>query len=36
LFLRPVPFEQALPAVLIYLFAAIGVSIVALNRQEIT
>jgi ABC-type transport system involved in multi-copper enzyme maturation permease subunit len=36
LFLRPVPFEQALPAVLIYLFAAVGVSIVALNRQEIT
>lgn len=35
IFLRPVPFEQALPALLIYLFVAIGVSIFALNRQEI-
>ena len=35
IFLRPVPLEQALPALLIYLFAAIGVSIVSLNRQEI-
>jgi hypothetical protein len=35
IFLRPVPLEQALPALLIYLFVAIGVSIVSLNRQEI-
>lgn len=35
MFLRPVPLEQALPALLIYLFVAIGVSIVSLNRQEI-
>ena len=35
LFLRPVPLEQALPALLIYLFVALIVSIVALNRQEI-
>jgi ABC-type transport system involved in multi-copper enzyme maturation permease subunit len=35
LFLRNVPIEQALPALLIYLFAALIISIVALNRQEI-
>ena len=35
LFLRPVPLEQALPALLIYLVVAVIVSIVALNRQEI-
>ena len=35
IFLRPVPLEQALPALLIYLFVALGVSIVSLNRQEI-
>jgi ABC-type transport system involved in multi-copper enzyme maturation permease subunit len=35
LFLRPVPLEQALPALLIYLTVAIVLSIVALNRQEI-
>lgn len=35
LFLRPVPLEQALPALLIYLFVAVIVSVVALNRQEI-
>jgi hypothetical protein len=35
LFLRPVPLEQALPAVLIYLFIALGVSVLAFNRQEI-
>jgi len=36
LFLRPVPLEQALPALLIYLIVAVAVAIVALNRQEIT
>jgi ABC-2 type transport system permease protein len=35
LFLRPVPLEQALPVLLVYLVAAIGLAIVALNRQEI-
>ncbi|MEA2676378.1 MAG: type transport system permease protein [Chloroflexota bacterium] len=34
-FLKPVPLEQALPAVLIYLFGAIAISILAFNRQEI-
>ncbi len=35
IFLRPVPFEQAFPALLIYLFAAVAVAVVSLNRQEI-
>lgn len=35
LFLRPVPLEQALPTLLIYLVVAVVVSIVALDRQEI-
>jgi hypothetical protein len=34
--LKPVPLELAIPAVLIYLIAAVGIAIVALNRQEIT
>jgi ABC-2 type transport system permease protein len=36
LFLRPVPLEQALPVLLVYLVVAVAVSIIALNRQEIT
>jgi ABC-type transport system involved in multi-copper enzyme maturation permease subunit len=36
LFLRPIPIEFAFPALAIYLVVAIGVAIVALNRQEIT
>ncbi|MEP7379601.1 MAG: ABC transporter permease subunit [Chloroflexota bacterium] len=35
LFLKPVPLEQALPALLIYLFVAVIASVVALNRQEV-
>jgi ABC-type transport system involved in multi-copper enzyme maturation permease subunit len=35
LFLKPVPLELALPFVLVYLAVAIGIAIVALNRQEI-
>jgi hypothetical protein len=35
IFLRPVPLEQAFPALMIYLLAAVGVSIASLNRQEI-
>ena len=35
-FLRPVPLEQALTAVVVYLAIAIGIAVVALNRQEIT
>lgn len=34
--LKPVPLEQALPAVLLYLVVALVVAVVALNRQEIT
>jgi ABC-type transport system involved in multi-copper enzyme maturation permease subunit len=33
--IRPVPIEQAMLSVLIYLALALGLSIVALNRQEI-
>lgn len=36
LFLRPVPFEIALPAVLLYLAIAIVIGVLALQRQEIT
>jgi ABC-type transport system involved in multi-copper enzyme maturation permease subunit len=34
-FLRPVPLEQALPMLLLYLGVALASSIIALNRQEI-
>ena len=34
-FLRPIPLELALPALVIYLVVALGVAIIALNRQEI-
>jgi len=36
LFLRPVPFEIAFPAVLVYLAVAILIGVLALQRQEIT
>jgi hypothetical protein len=35
-FLRPIPFEFALPALAIYLLVALAVAVIALNRQEIT
>jgi hypothetical protein len=35
LFLRPVPIEQALPGLILYLLVAMAVAIIALNRQEI-
>lgn len=35
-FLRPVPLEQALPGLLIYMVVAMALAVVALNRQEIT
>jgi len=35
-FLRPVPFEIAFPAVLLYLAAAVVIGVLALQRQEIT
>jgi ABC-type transport system involved in multi-copper enzyme maturation permease subunit len=35
LLLRPVPFEIAVPSVVLYIVGLLGVSIVALNRQEI-
>ncbi len=36
LFLRAVPMEISMPAVLLYLLVAVGVAVFALNRQEIT
>jgi hypothetical protein len=35
LFLNPVPFELALPTVLIYLVVSVGIAVFALRRQEI-
>ena len=36
IFLRPIPFEFAVPALAIYLVMAVAAAIIALNRQEIT
>ena len=32
----PVPIEFALPTLLLYLFVALAIAVIALNRQEIT
>jgi ABC-type transport system involved in multi-copper enzyme maturation permease subunit len=36
LFLRPIPFELAIPTLAIYLVVAVLIAIIALNRQELT